>query len=74
MCGRYRRKSDKQRIAEAFHMDGPSIESLVLAPNDDIQPTTFQPIIRADEDGSPTIELARWGFVLFWILLAKSIT
>jgi hypothetical protein len=38
MCGRYRRRSDKQRIAKAFHVNGPSIKSLVLAPNDDIRP------------------------------------
>jgi putative SOS response-associated peptidase YedK len=66
MCGRYKRKSDKQRIAEAFSVSGPSIEPLMVAPNDDIRPTTFQPIIRTDEDGLPTIELARWGFVPFW--------
>jgi putative SOS response-associated peptidase YedK len=63
MCGRYRRKSDKQRIAEAFHVNGSNIDSLMLTPNDDIRPTTFQPIIRADEGGAPFIELARWGFV-----------
>ena len=66
MCGRYRRKSDKQKIAEAFHLEGPGLDSLLLAPNDDIRPTTFQPIIRADEEGKPAIELARWGFVPFW--------
>jgi putative SOS response-associated peptidase YedK len=61
MCGRYKRKSDKQRIAEAFHVNGPSIDSLVVAPNDDIRPTTFQPIIRADEEVSPMVELAHLG-------------
>ena len=66
MCGRYQRKSDKQKIADAFHHDGPSRDSLLLAPNDDIRPTTFQPLIRADEEGKPAIELARWGFVPFW--------
>ena len=66
MCGRYRRKSDKQRIAEAFHVNGSSIDSLMLTSNDDIRPTTFQPIIRADEEGAPLTELARWGFVPFW--------
>lgn len=66
MCGRYRRRSDKQRIAEAFHVKGPSIESLVFGPDDDIRPTTFQPIIRADEEGEPAMELARWCFVPFW--------
>ena len=66
MCGRYRREADEQQIAEAFHVNGPSIESLMLAPNGDIRPTTFQPIVRADEEGAPFIEHARWGFVPFW--------
>jgi putative SOS response-associated peptidase YedK len=66
MCGRYRRKSDKQQIAEAFHANGPSIDSLMIAPNGDIRPTTFQPIIRADDEGARLLELARWGFVPFW--------
>ena len=66
MCGRYRRKSDKQQIAEAFHVSGPSLDSLILAPNDDIRPTTFQLIIRGDDEGTPLMELARWGFVPFW--------
>jgi hypothetical protein len=34
MCGRYRRKSDKQQIAEAFHVNGPSVDSLMLTQND----------------------------------------
>lgn len=66
MCGRYRRKSDKQQIAEAFHVSGSSVDSLMLSPNDDIRPTTFQPIVRADEEGVPMMELARWGFVPFF--------
>jgi len=65
MCGRYGRNSDKQTIAEAFRVKEDSgMASLILAPNDDIRPTTFQPIVRANEDGEPAIELARWGFVL----------
>ena len=40
MCGRYCRKSDEQQIAEAFHVNGPSIDSLILVPNDDIRPTS----------------------------------
>lgn len=71
MCGRYKRKSDKQRIAEAFHVSDPSIDALMVTPNDDIRPTTFQPIVRVDEDGSPTMELARWGLVPFWHKGAK---
>jgi hypothetical protein len=48
MCGRYYRRSDKQRIAEAFQAKG-GIDDLVLpdwnynvAPST-LDPTTFQP-------------------------------
>ena len=46
MCGRYYRRSDKQRIAEAFKL-GKLPEGLVL-PNWDynVAPTTFQPVVR----------------------------
>jgi putative SOS response-associated peptidase YedK len=66
VCGRYRRIADKQTIAEAFQVHGPSLDTLVLAPDEDIRPTTFQPIIRSSRDGERSIELARWGFVPFW--------
>nr|WP_049789488.1 SOS response-associated peptidase family protein [Granulicella tundricola] len=34
--------------------------------NDDIQPTSCELIIRANEEGSAMMELARWGFVPFF--------
>jgi putative SOS response-associated peptidase YedK len=46
MCGRYYRRSDKQRIAEAFHL-GKLPDEFVLPPWDyNVAPTTFQPVIR----------------------------
>jgi integrase len=45
MCGRYVRKSDKQRLAEAFHLRTVP-DSIALAPNYNVAPTTFQPVIR----------------------------
>lgn len=69
MCGRYYRKSDKQRIAQAFHAG--VLEDLALAPNYNIAPTTFQPIIRTSRDtGDRELLLARWGLVPFF---AKSL-
>ncbi len=67
MCGRYVRKADKQRIAEAFkaHAD---LESLTVAPEDfNVAPSTFQPVIRqAREDESPELVLMRWGLIPFF--------
>ncbi len=63
MCGRYRLRSDKQRIAEAFavHAD---LEHLYLQPEDDIAPGSIQPVVSLDRDGERHIELMRWGFKL----------
>jgi putative SOS response-associated peptidase YedK len=47
MCGRYYRRSDKQRIAEAFKL-GRLPESFELPPDWNIAPSTEQPIIRPD--------------------------
>ena len=63
MCGRYRLRSDKQRIAEAFavHAD---LEHLYLQPEDDIAPGSIRPVVSLDREGERRIELMRWGFAL----------
>jgi len=63
MCGRYRRKSDKQRIADAFAVSA-GLEELDLAPEDDIAPGSIQPVVAINQDGARQIELMRWGFKL----------
>jgi hypothetical protein len=66
MCGRYYRRSDKQRIADAFHL-GKLPEGFVLPPADyNIAPTTFQPVIRAHkESGEREPVTMQWG--IRWI-------
>ncbi len=66
MCGRYVRRSDKQKIAEAFKVSG-GLEELQLEPDEDVRPTTVQPIVRANrETGERDLVMARWGFVPGW--------
>jgi putative SOS response-associated peptidase YedK len=66
MCGRYKRKSDKKRIAEAMSVDGHVFEE-PLADDEDIRPTSMQPIVRQNRDtGLRDLVLARWGFVPPW--------
>jgi putative SOS response-associated peptidase YedK len=49
MCGRYYRKSDKHKIADAFHMK--QVGDFPLPPWDyNVAPSTMQPVIRADRD------------------------
>lgn len=63
MCGRYVRRSDKQRIAEAFHL-GTLPESFILPPDFNIAPSTFQPVIRLNRDtGEREIVMMRWGLI-----------
>lgn len=63
MCGRYRRKSDKQRIADAFGITE-GLEELDLSREDDIAPGSIQPVVSINADGQRQIELMRWGFKL----------
>jgi putative SOS response-associated peptidase YedK len=71
MCGRYVRRSDKQRIAEHFAVHGPSLPD--FGPSWNVAPQTFQPIARLNRDtGERELVLLRWGLIPFWILLANS--
>jgi len=64
MCGRYQRRSDKQRIAEAFavgNIDGLALE---LIPDYNVAPQTMQPVILWDEhDGTRTLQMMFWRFL-----------
>jgi len=66
MCGRYYRRSDKQRIAEAFKL-GKLPPDFVLPPDFNVAPSTFQPVIRANrETGEPEMEMMRWGLLPYF--------
>jgi putative SOS response-associated peptidase YedK len=70
MCGRYVRRSDKQRIAEHFRIDPTTLPD--LEPSYNIAPQTFQPIVRLNRDtGDREIVMMRWGLVPFWAKDAK---
>lgn len=63
MCGRYVRRSDKQRIAEHFRVHPDSFPELGLSYN--VAPQTFQPIVRLNR-GEREIVMMRWGLVPYW--------
>ena len=67
MCGRYYRRSDKQRIAEAYRV-GEIPFDLVLPDWDfNVAPTTFQPVIRQNRDSHQReLVLMRWGLVPYF--------
>jgi SOS response associated peptidase (SRAP) len=67
MCGRYYRKSDKQRIAEAFQLSDADEMPLEVAPSYNVAPTTMQPVIVSDRDtGKRALRVMRWGLIPFW--------
>jgi putative SOS response-associated peptidase YedK len=70
MCGRYYRRSDKQKIAEAFHAT--KVDDFPLPPWDyNVAPTTMQPVVRQSRDTHEReLVLLRWGLVPFF---AKSL-
>ena len=67
MCGRYGRRSDKQKIAEHFRASPHPAELPMPDADYNIAPTTHQPIIRQSrETGEREMILARWGLVPFF--------
>jgi putative SOS response-associated peptidase YedK len=63
MCGRFKRGSDKQRVAEAFKVNA-GLDETVFDEGDDLRPQSMQPVIYTNDDGERQIELMRWAFKL----------
>src|SRR5260370_21184031 len=65
MCGRYVRRSDKQRIADHFHVYGPSVPD--FGPSWNVAPQPFPPVARLNRDTREReIVMMRWGLIPFW--------
>jgi putative SOS response-associated peptidase YedK len=60
---RYRRRSDKQQIAEEFHVET-GLDEVDFAPDNDASPGTFQPVIISNADGHRSFQSMLWGFRL----------
>lgn len=63
MCGRYRRRASKEKIAELFEVEH-GLEELEIEPEDDIAPGSIQPVVYITPDGERRIASMRWGFRL----------
>jgi putative SOS response-associated peptidase YedK len=67
MCGRYYRRSDKQRIGDAFNISDLPSSLIISEAVYNVAPTTFQPVIRnGRETGERELVLMRWGLVPFF--------
>ena len=67
MCGRYVRRSDKQRLAEHFRAQPNPVELPMPDADYNIAPTTHQPIVRQSrETGDREMVLARWGLIPYF--------
>jgi putative SOS response-associated peptidase YedK len=64
MCGRYYSLFDKQQVAGHFHVRHTPDNFGPIAPNYNIAPETFQPVIRKSRDiGERELVMMRWGIV-----------
>jgi putative SOS response-associated peptidase YedK len=64
MCGRYQRRSDKQKIAEAFRVGNIDGLYLELAPTYNAAPQSMQPVIVWDPaGGSRMLQMMFWRFL-----------
>jgi putative SOS response-associated peptidase YedK len=63
MCGRYGRRGDKQKIADAFHVET-SLEDIQFAESQNCAPGSFQPVVSLNDEGERELSLMRWGFQL----------
>lgn len=63
MCGRFKRRSDKQKVVQVFGVQA-GLEEADFAPGDDLPPQSMQPVIFQNESGERQIEMMRWGFKL----------
>ena len=63
MCGRYGRRGDKQKIAEAFHVKG-GLDEVDFGEEFDCAPGSIQPVVWMNDEGERALGLMRWGFKL----------
>ena len=73
MCGRYQRRSDKQKITEAFHLGNVDGLALELAPDYNVAPQTMQPVVIWEEEfGTRTLRMMFWKFLPPFVADAKN--
>src|SRR5271170_2457551 len=61
VCGRYQRRSDKQRITDAFALGNVDGLGLELTPDYNVAPQTMQPVIVWDQEfGTRTPHMMFW--------------
>jgi putative SOS response-associated peptidase YedK len=67
MCGRYYRRLDKQRIAEAFRVSKLAAEVVLPDWDYNVAPATFQPVIRHSKDvAKRELMMMRWGLIPYY--------
>jgi putative SOS response-associated peptidase YedK len=63
MCGRFKRGSDKQRVAKVFKVTA-GLDETIFDEGDDLRPQSMQPVIYTNDAGERQMELMRWAFKL----------
>ena len=62
MCGRYVRRGDKQRIADAMRAE----VWFEVFPSYNVAPGSFQPVIMQNDEGCREARMMWWGLIPFW--------
>lgn len=63
MCGRYRRRSTKEKLVEEFEVEY-GLDEFEIEPDDDAAPGSIQPVVYLSTEGERRIAPMRWGFSL----------
>ena len=64
MCGRYQRRADKQRVAEAFQLGNIDGLAIDVPPDYNAAPGSMQPVIIWDDQfGMRTLPMMFWKFL-----------
>jgi putative SOS response-associated peptidase YedK len=61
MCGRYSRRGDKQKMAEAFQIAS-NLDDVTAENTEDAVPGSIQPVVCINCDGQRDLTSMRWGF------------
>lgn len=62
-CGRYTLNADGKQLKKRYNL---AKEPKDISRNFDVKPTHLMPIIVADADANPKLDIARWGLIPSW--------
>src|SRR5690554_4770198 len=62
-CGRYTLQTNGKELKKRYNL---AKEPKDIPQSFDIKPTHTMPVISAEDDGTPQLEMMKWGLIPFW--------